>query len=92
MAERLTVRARPGARRDGIVGLRGEAVKVAVTAAPEKGKANAAIEKVVAAALGVRKSQVRVVAGHTSRDKTLEIDGVDANAVRQLIERAQEIG
>lgn len=92
MAERLTVWAQPGASRDRIVGLRGDAVKVAVSAPPEKGKANRAIEKVIAAALGVRKSRVRVVAGHASREKTVEIEGVAAGDVERLIENSAQAG
>lgn len=54
---------------------------MAVTAPPEDGKANAAACIVVAKALGVPKSSVRVVRGQTSRHKQLEIDGVDDSAL-----------
>jgi len=46
-----------------------------VTAAPEKGKANAAVIEVLAEALGLPKSALRIVSGETSPLKTVEIDG-----------------
>ena len=49
----LPVLAQPGSKRDGIIGERAGALRVAVTAAPEKGKANVAIQSVLAEALGL---------------------------------------
>jgi hypothetical protein len=78
MAARLTVRLTPRAARDGIDGVvdrEGETIVLArVRAVPEKGKANAALEAVVAGVLGVPKGVVKVVAGGTSRQKVVEID------------------
>lgn len=71
----------PKAGRDEIAGWRGSQLWVRVTSAPEAGKANAAVERTVAQALGVPKSSVRVVRGHTSRLKQLEIDGVQESDV-----------
>ena len=51
---RLAVKVVPKASRDGVAGWLGDALKVCVTAPPERGKANAAVERVVAHALGVR--------------------------------------
>ena len=50
-------------------------LKARVSAAPEKGLANAALEKLVAKVLGVPKSSVAVVAGETARVKTLRVSG-----------------
>ncbi len=80
---RIAVHATPRAARDEVAGWRGSELAVRVTAAPADGKANAAVEKVVAAALGVPKGAVAVVRGHTSRHKQLEIDVVDEAAVRR---------
>jgi hypothetical protein len=67
------------------VGLRGDRLKVAVTAAPADGKANRAIEEVVAEALGVRRSAVAVVVGQASRDKVVRVEGLTvAEATRRL--------
>jgi hypothetical protein len=54
-----------------------------VTAPPEGGKANGAVCAAIAGALGVAPSAVRVVRGQAGRHKLLEIDGVDAGAVRE---------
>ena len=77
---RLAVHVTPKAGSDRIDGLvRGEAgteLAVRVRAVPEDGKANKAVCVVVAKWLGVPKSAVEVVAGHTSRHKRLEIAGL----------------
>ena len=83
----LRVRATPGASRDELAGLRGGALRVAVSAAPERGKANEAICRTVAKALGLRKSQVSVHAGERSRDKTLAVEEIGrAELERRLAE------
>lgn len=80
MRHRLAVRAQPGASADRVEG-RGTDdagrvfLKVRVRARPEAGAANAAVEGVVAKALGVPKSAVRVVTGAKTRLKGLEIEG-----------------
>lgn len=58
-------------------------MSVKVTAAPEGGKANAAVEKLLANRLGVPKSAVSVVRGQTARVKAVEFDGVDEAAIRE---------
>jgi uncharacterized protein (TIGR00251 family) len=77
----LAVRVQPGAARPGVVGRHGDAVKVRVAAAPEQGKANAALVELLAAELGVRRADVEVVAGRTNRTKRVRIAGVDAGRV-----------
>lgn len=89
MAERLNVWVQPGASRSRVAGMRGDAVKVAVSAPPEKGRANKAVESLLARALGVRRSSVRVVSGHTSRLKVVEIEGVGPEALAELTEMAR---
>lgn len=84
---RIDIRAQPKASRQGIRGVVGDRLKVAVSAAPTDGKANAAVVKVVAKALGVRPSAVEIVAGHASRDKTLRVAGLSRDvASRRLAE------
>jgi uncharacterized protein len=82
---RIDVRLQPGARRDRIVGLHGARLKMTVTAPPERGKANDALARLLADALQVPASRVRVVAGFTSRDKTLRIDGLAVEEVRRRL-------
>jgi uncharacterized protein YggU (UPF0235/DUF167 family) len=83
---RLPVKVVPGASRDGIAGWLGDALKVRVTAAAERGRANAAVEALVARALGVPAASVRVVGGATSARKTLEIDGLTEAEVRRRLD------
>jgi uncharacterized protein YggU (UPF0235/DUF167 family) len=85
MPLRLTVRATPKAGRNEIAGRRADgALLVRVTAAPEDGRANAAVCALVAKALGVPKSAVRVVRGETSRDKILEVEGASQADLDEL--------
>jgi uncharacterized protein (TIGR00251 family) len=84
----LDVRVSPKASRDSLLGWLGPALKVAVTAAPERGKANAAVESLLAGALGVPRSAVRVVAGAAARNKRVDIAGLDAAALRGRLEAA----
>jgi len=72
----LPVRAQPGARKNGVVGEQAGALKVAVTAPPEDGRANKALAEALRAALGVKRSQVELVGGQTSRDKRFLIRGL----------------
>lgn len=80
MRHRLAVRVQPGASADRVEG-RGTDdagrvfVKVRVRARPEDGAANAAVEAVVAKALGLPKSAVKVVTGGKTRLKGLDIEG-----------------
>src|SRR5262245_50656417 len=72
----LPVRAQPRARKPGIAGEQGGALKVAVSATPEDGRANHALVDALAEALGVRRSQVELLAGATARDKKFLIRGL----------------
>jgi uncharacterized protein (TIGR00251 family) len=87
----VSVRAQPGARRNAIVGEQAGALKVAVTAPPDKGRANDAIIEVLAEALGLKRSQVELVAGQTSRAKKVLLRGIKAVQARELIERAIQV-
>ncbi len=81
----LPVRAQPGARRTGVVGEQGGALKVAVTAPPEDGRANKALVETVREALALKRSQVELLSGHSSRDKRLLIRGLAATElIRKL--------
>jgi uncharacterized protein (TIGR00251 family) len=75
----ITARVSPKASRDAVMGVMptpdGQALKIAVTAPPDKGKANAAVVELLAKAFGVAKSSVAVIAGDTDRRKVLRISG-----------------
>lgn len=85
MSTRLSVKVVPGASSNGVAGWMGDALRVRVTAAPERGKANAAVEKVIADALGLPARAVRVIKGNTSPRKVLEISGLTAGEIRVLL-------
>ena len=74
----LLVRAQPGARRAGVQGHLNGALKVAVTAPPEDGRANQALVQVLSDALGVKRSQVELLLGQTHRVKRFLIRGLTA--------------
>ncbi len=72
----LPVRAQPGARKAGILGERAGALKVAVGAPPEQGRANQALTELLCDALGLKRSQVELLSGAIGRDKRFLIRGV----------------
>lgn len=76
------VKAHAGARRDGIGGLHDGMVKVEVTTAPEKGKANKAIAKLLAKALRVGAGSVELLSGETSQRKRFGVHGMDPVELR----------
>ena len=82
---RLAVRVQPRAKSDALGGERGGALVVRVTAPPVDGRANAAVCALVARAVGVPKSAVTVVHGAGTRDKVLEIRGVDTASLRRAV-------
>lgn len=72
----LPVRAQPRARKVGVMGEQAGALKVAVTAPPEDGKANQALVEVLREVLGLKRSQVELFSGETSRDKRFLVRGL----------------
>jgi len=63
----------------------GDRLRVAVTAPPVDGAANAAVIDALARAFGVRRAAVRIVRGETGRRKTVEIDGGDPATLQALL-------
>ena len=81
---RVAVHVQPRASRSEIIGQHGAALKVRLQAPPVDGAANEALVQLLADSLGVSYRSVRVVAGATSRAKTVEVDGTTEDAVRAL--------
>jgi uncharacterized protein len=81
----LNVRAQPGARRNGIVGEHDGALKVAVTAPPERGRANDAVVEVLADALGLKRGQIELLSGAGSRQKRFLLRGVTGQQMRAAV-------
>ena len=86
----MSVHVQPRASRSEVVGKHGTALKVRLHAPPVDGAANDALVVLLADQLGISRRAVRVVAGSTSRAKTVEIDGTTKAAVRALPSGADE--
>ncbi len=80
----LAVHAQPGARRTGIAGLHGDALRIRVAAPPLEDKANHALVEFIAAALGVPRRNVSLVSGDRSREKRFVIVGVEGDVEAML--------
>ena len=83
----LPVRARPGARRNEICGEQDGMLKVSVTQAPEKGKANRALIGVLAKELSLRKSQLELIAGETTSRKRFLVKHITPAALGERIQQ-----
>ena len=75
----------PGVGKPGVVGRYGEAWKLRVSARPERGRANEAALELLARTLGVSATNLRLVAGHASRDKTVEVSGLAADEAERRL-------
>ncbi len=89
-AVRLRLRVKPGARKAKIVGPHGDALKLAVQAPPEDGRANEAVIALLAEILGLRKSAIEILSGQTSRDKVVAIAGLSPAEIRARLQDAAE--
>ena len=87
---RLRIRVAPRARRAEVVGRLGDAWKLRVRAAPERGRANAEVVDVLAGALRVPPADVRVVSGHTGRDKVVELEGVSIEEAERSLSSGKD--
>jgi uncharacterized protein len=81
----VPVRVRAAARRTGVAGEHDGALRIDVTAAPEKGKANKAVAEVLAELFGVAKSAVELVSGPTSSQKRFLVTGVNLAAAQRTL-------
>jgi hypothetical protein len=81
----VPVKAQAGARRNGITGIHAGCLKVAVTQAPEKGKANEAIIVVLAELMHLRRHQVELISGATSSQKRFLVTGIARAELEQRI-------
>ena len=79
----VDVLVQPNASRSEVVGLHGHRVKVRVTAPPQRLEANAAVVGLLCQVTGVRKAEV--VAGRTTRFKTVELVGIDATTAIETL-------
>jgi uncharacterized protein len=85
---RLTLRVAPGAASTAVVGRHGRGWKLRVAAAPENGKANAAIVRLLADVLDVPERDVAIVSGHGSRDKIVALKGIAGDEIDRRLSGA----
>ena len=83
----LKVQVQTRASRDEVVGPHGDSLKVRITAAPVAGAANKHLLKFLAKRLKIPQSQLSLKSGATSRAKSIEIEGMSADEVRQRLTR-----
>ena len=77
MSEKLKIRAVPNAPKSHCAGAYGDGVKIKIAAPAMDGKANAELIKYLAKTLGISKSGVRILSGESSRDKIVEVYGIE---------------
>jgi len=78
------VKVQPGVAKNEIIGVQGDVLKIKINAPPMRGKANKALIDFLAKELGVKKSEVEILGGHTSRVKTIKVMG-EGNRIEEKI-------
>ncbi len=81
----VAIRVQPRASREGVQGLRGEAIAIQLKAAPVDGAANAALLKLLARVLEVPLSNIELVRGATGRSKWIRVEGWTGEQVRAAL-------
>ena len=81
------VRIQPGASKNEIVRVQEDALKIRISAPPVEGKANKALVNFLAKELGVKKSEIEIVSGHTSRVKTIRVIGEGRTGLKKMMDR-----
>ncbi len=85
---RLSIKVVPGASRTCIAGWLGETLRIRVAVAAQRGKANAAVEALIAKTLSLPKGTARIVAGKTSPRKIVAIDGLSQAEMQQRFKQS----
>ena len=85
---RVRLRVSPGSGRAEVVGRYADGWKVRVTAAPEHGRANDAVLRLLADALSLPRESLTIVSGHSARDKIVELTGVGPGTIDRRLASA----
>jgi uncharacterized protein (TIGR00251 family) len=85
---RISVTVSPGSARTELVGKHGDGWRARIAAPPERGRANDALVELLADALAVPRSSVRVVSGLAAKKKVVEVDGLAAAEAERRLSRA----
>jgi hypothetical protein len=73
----LKIKVEPRSSRKGIAGIVGNAIKIKLHSPPVGGAANEELVEILSEELDIRKTAIRIIKGHTSREKVIEIEGID---------------
>lgn len=84
----MRLRVAPGGSRTAVVGRHGDAWKVRVAAAPERGRANEAVLALLAETLALPRARVTLVSGGGSRDKIVELAGIEPDEIERRLAAA----
>jgi uncharacterized protein (TIGR00251 family) len=84
----FTVKVVPGSSRMEIAGLLNGMIKIKLSAAPEKGKANKQLVDFLAKQLGVRSKGVSIISGHRTAIKRVQVSGIEAQRIVQILEHS----
>lgn len=87
----LLLRVKPGAKSNRLSGFHNGALRVEVTSAPEKGKANKAVIKVLAKELKLAPKNISVISGQTSQNKKIQFDHLLPDDLRQKISKIPQL-
>jgi hypothetical protein len=83
----LAVHVQPGAGRTEVVGRHGDALKIRIAAPPTGGRANDAVVELVAKEFALKKADVRITSGASSREKRVLLAGVQLRAAERVLDR-----
>ena len=82
---RIKVFVKPRAKKNAVVGIQGDAIKIQITSPPVEGAANRDLRKFLAKTLGISPSSVEILSGHTARHKTVRVVGVAPEEVHAVL-------
>ena len=85
---RLRLRVSPGSGRTAVIGRQGDAWKVRVTEAPERGRANEAVLRLLAEILALPRTALTLVSGHGGREKIVELTGMGPALIERRLSSA----
>lgn len=89
---RLRLRVSPGGQRAAVVGRHGDGWKLRVAEAPERGRANEAVLRLLAEALALPRTAVTLVSGHGAREKIVELTGIGPALIERRLSSAASAG
>ncbi len=81
----FNIRVIPRASRCELAGVQGDALKLRITAPPVEGAANKECVRFLSDMLGVKKSQIKIIAGHSSKNKKVSISGINRKDIEKVV-------